>query len=216
MLTAGRFRNCPCRIGKVRRCHALVIGLAFVNVAAIAGAQQYLTLPIDEKARPNRTIAQQCLRNPQLYAANKDKVADYFVNYYFPSMTRTEPDKLGEVGKLREELFKYFLWKTTNAELQHDLTDLAYKQAGRIVTADVPPCHPAARYNAILVIGLLDDQYSPDGRQPPKPYAPATQALTGVVNLATTDNRFPPPVILGAVIGLERHAQLHNALAPKP
>ena len=82
-------------------------------------------------------------------------------------MTRTEPDKLGEVGKLREDLFKTFLWKSTDPTLQHDLTGLAFGQMKKIVGAENPPCHPAARYNAILVIGLLDDKYSPDGRQPP-------------------------------------------------
>ncbi len=93
-------------------------------------------------------------------------------------MTRTEPDKLGDVGKLREDLFKTFLWKSTDPTLQHDLTQLAFGQMEKIVGADNPPCHPAARYNAILIIGLLDEKYSPDGRQPPVVYAPATKAMT--------------------------------------
>ena len=32
---------------------------------------------------------------------------------------------------------------------------------GKIVAAQNPPYHPAVRYNAILIIGMLDDQYSP-------------------------------------------------------
>ena len=174
-----------------------------------------MTLPIDDTARSNRAVAQQCLRDPAAYAANKAKFDDYFVKYHFPAMTRTEPDKIGELGKLRDELFKLFLWKTTNAGLQGDLSNSAFIEMGKIVSAQNPPCHPAARYNAILIIGLLDDQYSPDGRQPPKPYAKATKALTGVVDSAITSNRFPPAVILGALIGLERHAQLRDSLAPE-
>ena len=46
-------------------------------------------------------------------------------------------------------------------------------------------------------------------------YAPATKALTAVVDQAAKGTRFPPPVILGAIIGLERHAQFHASLAPK-
>ena len=130
-------------------------------------------------------------------------------------MTRTEPDKLGQIGKLREDLFKYILWKSTDPALQHDLTQLTFAAMGKIVSAENPPCHPAARYNAILTIGLLDDQYSSGSGQPPRPYAPATKALTAVVDQATKGNRFPPPVILGAIIGLERHAQFHDALAPE-
>ena len=78
--------------------------------------------------------------------------------------------------------------------------------------AENPPCHPAARYNAILIIGLLDDQYRRMADSRRSRYAPATKALTAVVDQATKGNRFPPPVILGALIGLERHAQFHEAL----
>jgi hypothetical protein len=85
----------------------------------------------------------------------------------------------------------------------------------KIVGADNPPCHPAARYNAILIIGLLDEKYSPDGRQPPIVYAPATKAMTAIVDQAVKGNRFPPPVILGALIGLERHAQFHESVTPE-
>ncbi len=189
--------------------------LILLNFVVAATAQEYLTLPIDEKARGLRGIAQMCVKSPADYAANKDKFDEYFTKYHFPAMTRTEPDKLGEVGKLREDLFKTFLWKSTNATLQQDLTQLTFGWMGKIVSADSPPCHPAARYNAILVIGLLDEKYSPDGRQPPIVYAPATKAMTAVVDQAETGNRFPPPVILGALIGLERHAQFHESVAPE-
>ncbi|HEX4414551.1 MAG TPA: hypothetical protein VH107_13045, partial [Lacipirellulaceae bacterium] len=194
------------------------ISFALVAAALVSAtrAQEYLTLPVDEKgAKGFWGMAQQCAKDPATYQANKDKFAEYFNKYHFPAMTRTEPDKLGQIGKLREDLFKYILWKSTDPALQHDLTQLAFAYMGKIVSAENPSCHPAARYNAILVIGMLDDQYSPDGRQPPKPFAPATKALTGVVDQATKGNRFPPPVILGALVGLERHAQLHESLSPE-
>ncbi len=180
-----------------------------------ATAQEYLTLPVDEKgAKGFWGMAQQCAKDPATYQANKDKFAEYFNNYHFPAMTRTEPDKLGQIGKLREDIFRNILWKSSDPALQHDLTQLAFAYMGKIVGADNPPCHPAARYNAILTIGLLDDQYAGSG-QPQKPYPPATKALTTVVDQATKGNRFPPPVILGALIGLERHAQYHEALGPE-
>ncbi|MCC7474257.1 MAG: hypothetical protein IT425_02580, partial [Pirellulales bacterium] len=180
--------------------------------ASLGFAQEYLELPIDEQARAHRAIAQQCVRDAATYAANKEKFNDYFTKYHFPAMTQTAPNKLGEIGKLREELFKVYLLKTSNAELQRELTDLTFTQVGKIVTAQNPPCHPTARYNAILIVGQLDEKYSPDGRTPPKPYAKATNALVKVVSTATTGNQFPPSVILGALVGLERHAQLNNSL----
>src|SRR4029079_15259841 len=63
---------------------------------------------------------------------------------------------------------------------------------------------------------MLDEQYANAPGQTPKPLAKATKALTGVVDNATIENsRFPAPVILGAIIGLERHAQLRASLPPE-
>lgn len=193
---------------------ALVAILAtnvIVGFAGPASAQEFLTLPIDANAGKNRAIAQQCLKDPNYYNTNKAKFDEYFNNYLFPSMTRTEPDKLGEVGKIREDLFKNYFSKTTNTALQADLTDMTFKQMGKIVAALNPPCHPAARYNAILAIGQLDESYG----SPEKPYLPANKAMLTVVDSATTGNRFPPSVILGAIVGLERHALLKDTLPPE-
>jgi hypothetical protein len=210
-----RFTKIVGRLGVSRRLIPLLLLLALSEIASGVWAQEYATMPIDPNARANRSVAQLCAKDAATYAANKDgKFKDYFVGYHFPMMTRTEPDKIAEIGKLREELFKLFL-KTSNTDLQQYLSELAYSTMGSIISAQNPPYHPAVRYNAILIIGALDDQYSPDGRQPPKPFAKATKALTGVVNTATTGNQFPPPVILGAIIGLERHAQFHQSLTPE-
>jgi hypothetical protein len=215
MLTnRGITKSAATRTAAIYRVSALAV-LILLNFVVTATAQEYLTLPVDEKARGLRGTAQNCVKNPAAYAANKNEFDQYFTNYHFPSMTRTEPDKLGDVGKLREDLFKTFLWKSNDPILQHDLTELAFGQMKKIVGADNPPCHPAARYNAILIIGLLDEKYSPDGRQPPVVYAPATTILTAVVDQAVKGNRFPPSVILGALIGLERHAQFHESVAPE-
>jgi len=193
----------------------MLAALILLNFVVTATAQEYQTLPVDDKARGLRGTAQNCVKNPAAYAADKEKFNEYFTKYHFPSMTRTEPDKLGDVGKLREDLFKTFLWKSTDPVLQHDLTQLAFGQMVKIVGQDNPPFHPAARYNAILIVGLLDEKYSPDGRQPPVVYAPATKALTLVVDEAVKGSRFPPSVTLGALIGLERHAQFHESVAPE-
>ncbi len=160
----------------------------------------------------NKAIAQQCVKDPAIYAANLDKFNDYFNHYYFPVMTRAEPERLAKLGMLREDLFKYYLWKSNNAQLQQDLTKMAGKAMWKIVQN--PDYHPAVRYNAILIIGLLDEQYSPDGRQPPKLLPSANAALLVVLNAATTGNQYPPAIILGTLIGLERHAQFHESLPP--
>jgi hypothetical protein len=186
---------------------------AVLSCAVKSFAQEYLTLPVDDSMKSSRSAALQCLKDPAAFAAGKGKFDDYFVKFYFPSMTRTEPEALGNLGKIREDFFKQILWKATNIPAQQELTNMAFAELGKIVKPQVPPCHPQVRYNAILFIGMLDEQYS-DGRQPPKPLPKATKALTTIVDRATTDNSFPPAVILGAVIGLERHALHKQSLTP--
>src|SRR5262249_19732312 len=76
---------------------------------------------------------------------------------------------------------------------------------------------PALRYNAVLVIGMLDQEYAIDsgaGRRPPKPLPEANEFLTQIVSLAADDKPVPPTLLLGALIGLERHAQYHASLPP--
>jgi hypothetical protein len=132
-------------------------------------------------------------------------------------MTRNTPADLAELGKLRTDLFKKYLWATSNTQLQNDLTAMAFKAMGKIVMSQqAPPYHPSVRYNAILVIGMLDSEYASESGgnvRPPKPHPTATKALTRIVEQSNS-GKFPPPVILGALIGLERHAKYHQSLAP--
>lgn len=185
-------------------------------VVAHASAQGYRSDPPDPAARKLQGVALQCVRDPASFPANRAQFEEYFNKFYFPNMTGSEPLELKDLGNLRYRLFKDYLWASENEELQQTLTAAAYAAMGKVVMASDPPYHPAVRFNAILTIGMLDDQYAREGAapRPPKPYAKATSALTSLVDTATTSDRFPPPVILGAVIGLERHAQLQNSLSP--
>ncbi len=189
----------------------LLLVAALMNCAAAVIAQEYRALPIDDKtAKTYRVTAQQCLRDPAAFAANSDKFREFFSNYYFPLMTVTDPEKIGDSGKLRADFFKNYVLKASDPQVQGELTKLAYAAMVQILGAQNPPCHPAARYNAVLILGQLDEDYATA-----KPYAKATSALTQIVDSATTANRFPPAVILGALIGLERHAQQRAALPPE-
>src|SRR5262245_21321229 len=160
--------------------------LAYAAAARFAVAQP---LPPDEEAKKDRNVALDCLRNPQTFAAQKAKFDNYFDKYFFPSLAQTEPAALGALAKQRDDFFKQTLSRATVADAQKELTDKAYQALGQIVMAD-PPAHPAVRYNAILMIGQLDDKYSPDGRQLPVPYAKAVQPLTAIVNSGSTDRPY--------------------------
>lgn len=189
-----------------------------ITLASAAAAQQFRVDEPDDKARRFGASATIWVRDPSAYTNGKPQFDEYFQKYYFPAMTRSTPNGLAELGKLRFELFKKFLWNTSNEGLQTDLTDMAYKAMVKIVGNNkVPLYHPAVQYNATLVIGLLDEQYAIDSGtnlRPSKPLPAATKVLTTIVNQGLANDRFPPPVILGALIGLERHAKYHEALPP--
>jgi hypothetical protein len=190
--------------------------VAATCLATAATAQEYRVDSVDDKARLHGAKASRWVSDAANYSADKASFAEYFQKYYFPSMTRTGQDDLAKLGDARFRLFKNFLWSTNNPELQKDLTDMAFNAMGAVVLSkNPPPYHPAVRYNAVLILGLLDEVYAIDSggdARPPKPLAKANKALTFIVDKATIDEQFPPPVILGALIGLERHALYKEGL----
>jgi hypothetical protein len=220
MLFSCRFTKPSCKIANT--CCRLALVLAFAAfLASPAQTQEYKSIPVppDEPARKFAVNAKQCVRDPGRFAQERAQFEEFFKKVYFPTMTGTSPEELAKLGTLRYELFKSYLWATDNEQLQSSLTELAYTAMTGIIKPQTPQFHPAVQYNAIITLGMLDAQYSREGAspRPPKPLPKATKALTLVVDSATTDdpkfkNAFAPPVVLGAVIGLERHAQLRESL----
>jgi hypothetical protein len=205
------FRDLSIRGRDCSRVLVLAILLTSLTRAAL-GQPEYATQPVDKQARNDRNAALGCLKNAAAFAADQPRFDNYFQKYYFPAMTSSDPDGLAAVGKMRDDLFKW-LRSATVQNAQDHLTNLAFKSMGQIVGAQDPAYHPAVRYNAILIIGLLDQKSGE--RQPPEPLPAALKPLTAVVDMATTSTRFPPSVILGAVIGLDRHAQYRQTLSPE-
>ncbi len=202
----------PWRLGLVGGLAAVILAAA---LAAPAAAQQYRMDQPNPAAKAKVGAARLCVRNPNDYATRKADFDAYFNQYYFPSMTLYTPEGLEELGDLRYELFSSFLWKTSNPNLQTDLTELAYKKLGPIVNPrNNPPYHPAVQYNALLVLGMLDDQYAIDtgaNKRPPRPYARANTLLAAVAEFGA-DGKMSPTMLVGALVGLDRHAKYHESL----
>jgi hypothetical protein len=184
-------------------------------LTSAVSAQQYQADKIDPAAQKLGAVAQSCVKDPAKYAASQQQFDDYFKGFYFPAMTQFGPDDLAKLGGMRYDLFSRILWVTQNEDLQKDLTDLALEKMKGIATTS--SYHPAARYNAILVIGMLDQQYGIDtgsNKRPPKPLEAANTFLLQVVDAANKRKAVPPSLVVGALIGLERHAQYHDSLKP--
>lgn len=186
--------------------------LALALVAASAQAQQYKSDPVDESLKNDRATALACAAGNKNFATEKQTVLNYFSKNFFPSMTRYEPADLEKLGTIRNSLFKDFLHRTTNAEMQRDLTDLALATMQNIATKTY---HPAVRYNAVLIIGMLDQEYAIEqgaNRRPPKPLPKANNFLVLIVNSGAAGRPVPPVLVAGALIGLERHARFRDGL----
>lgn len=194
---------------------AWLVVVAACCASGAAQAQQYKADPVNDRLRLDAIPVQNYVRNPSANPADKPRYDAFFTQYYFPAMTRFGPDQLGDLGGLRQDLFTRFLWRSQSEELQRDLTEKAFKAVLPIIASS--EYHPAVRYNAILVLGLLDEQYAIEvgaNRRPPKPLPQANDILIKAVGAAVA-GKLPPPLLVGALIGLERHAKYHQSLPPE-
>jgi hypothetical protein len=197
---------------KVGHAVALAVALAASCGTSLAVAQQYQSLPVDDKARLHSGLAQSIIREPSRYAGDKAKFAEYFQKYYFPAMTRYQSNELGELGGLRQDLFARFLWASRDENLQSDLTTMTY-DAMYPVAFKAGNFHPAVRYNAVLVIGMLDAKYTDAaGGTPPKPLTKSNELLTKFIDHAAGGNRVLPAMVVGSLVGLDRHARYADQL----
>src|SRR5262249_15896519 len=140
-----------------RGCYvALLAAAGLAGFAPSAFAQQYQVDKVDDTLAKQGETIKGMAKDPTKYV-----VADfdnYFTNYYFPVMPRADADEMGKLGSRRYELFNRIVWPSPNEELQSHLTDMAFERM-KTIAAD-PAYHPAVRYNAILIVGMLDAKYA--------------------------------------------------------
>lgn len=132
---------------------------------------------------------------------------DYFMKYFFPSMTvYSPPEALGNLGTSREWLFTRYINIAKSQAARDHMTGNTLKAMGAIAKGAY---HPAVRYNAALIIGQLE-------QTPGTPLPAATEVL---VSLLESDefNKVPVPTALkvAAIIGLQRRQALEPALAER-
>jgi len=183
-----------------RRCiTAVAVLLACGWAASPAGAQNYksLTPQIDAKqAKQLEVRVGAILRDTQ--APNPDALKaldEYFKGYYFIGMTNTDPLALGQLGETRVDLFRRYINAAKSPAARDHLIGLTLNTMTSIAKG---PYHPAARYNAALIIGQLDQQAGV------KPLPAATETL---VSLLESD-KVSTPVKSAALVGLQRHTAL--------
>jgi uncharacterized membrane protein YgcG len=176
--------------------------LLVLVIATAASAQQFIQAPIKQGADKLKLASEAAIRNPAGIGASQEDVDNYLRGFFFPSMTQTTAEALGEIATLRERLIKQYIGQAGNAATQEYLIGQTFNFARGMARNNF---HPAVRYNAALILGDLNSKVS-------DPQVPLKQATEELLELVEQEqfNKIPVPesVKLGAVLGLERHARL--------
>ena len=187
----------------------LVVGVMALAalVAAPADARTYKVDEFDKKLSARGALAKRYARNPNPGGEEEQAFRAYVEQYFLPAMTRSDSEALENLGKSRAELFKSFLWGSDSRTQQY-VTSEAMKFAERVLKGRY---HPSVRYNALLILGQLDDKYS-GGEDPPTPSAAANEWLYKIAARASADPRRPRYELAGALVGLERQTRYFSSL----
>jgi len=154
-------------------------------------------------ANSERNSVRQVIQNPGPLADRRARFRAYFLSYLFPMMT-TE-DGLKTAAKERQDLFRD-LQNSKNPEAHKEIVDMALQTMSRVVRDK--EYRPAARYNAMLLIGNLNDQEPNAFGSPatlPEPMRGALPIILEQFQKGDTDE-----IKIAALIGLSRHLEWEN------
>ena len=179
---------------------ALLMGASASNVFA----QSYKADEYDRQLGRKGQIVKKYVKDPVGNAEDAQTYRDYFAKYYFPVMTQPTERGLQNLGKMRIDLFKQFVWGA-QPNVQKELSDQAFEFARGVVKSG--RYHPAVTYNALLVLGQIDTRYAGPGVETPTPSAKANEFLCIVADAAVKNAKVPRLMLTGALVGLDRHAK---------
>lgn len=209
-------------------------GLAIVVVSSHLGlaqssGKQFKTIPTSEKfrdidttelsgearrnatrknseARRARTEAKTAARDA-IESGNVDAAKDYLNGYIYPLMT--QPAELADAGTMRDGFFRTFMRADLNQQARQQLISSSILPAMETI-ANGSDYYPAARLNAIAMIGRLDDRglvRSGSDATPPIPSAAAFAFLSD--SLSNAD--LPAYLKATAILGITRHLKIDRA-----
>jgi hypothetical protein len=202
------------------RTAALSLGVAIwcCALSPLAAAQTYKQIDraiVDARkaAQLKRDVAA-IVRGPApLTASDRTTLSDYYVLHIVAGMTR--PEALGDPQRIpgwRRTVLSDLNSSSVSREKHDAIRDLVFRAAEQLVQDR--GYSPYCRYNALLMIGELNErEMQGSGRTvtPAVPYAPARETLLKVV-----DSDDAQEMKIGALVGLARHARLAAAAGGNP
>lgn len=182
-----------------------------VFAATLGEAQNYKADEYDKRLSARGTVFRNFVKQPAGSPELREEFEQYITKYYLPAMTQYSPEALEDLGKLRSELFGRFLWPAT-PELQTWMTQQAYEWAKSVAPARY---HPAVQFNAIYILGLLDETYAGRGQAEPTPLPAANDELNRYARLAARRDNVPRRFLAASLAGLERQTRYFGNLPAK-
>lgn len=179
-------------------------------VPAVAqNASMYQALPIDqqlaadEKAVKNLALVKGriLMGSVPLDEQGAQQFDRWYKGYFFPSFTK--PDELSTLTDKREEL-KKDLRVVKSAAVHDRLLTVTFAYMKGIVQSPKYNFHPAVRFNAMLMIGDLNQTEASVQQRFPDPYPPALDVMVQEFNNPNQTDA----VRVAAMLGMLRHAKL--------
>lgn len=177
-----------------------------IDTSALSPEQRRVASKKNSESRRARTDAKTAARKG-IESGNVDAAKPYLNGYVYPRMT--QPDALSEAGTMRDSFFRTYLRPDLNAGARQQLINGSILPAMKTI-ANGADYYPAARLNAVAMIGRLDDRglvRSGSDATPPIPSSAAFEFLSGTLN----DVNIPPYLKAAAIQGLVRHLKIDRA-----
>ncbi|MBM4088677.1 MAG: hypothetical protein FJ276_04500 [Planctomycetes bacterium] len=160
-----------------------------------------------------RVLIMQVLGGQQGFEPNRAAVDGWYRKNLFAEFGSR--DGLGDLPEIREAIYEGLTLSARNPGLHQFLVDLAYEEATKRVTGNY---HPAVKYNALLIIGDLNQTESGMEGTAKTPPVRLARALDFLVEELKKPNQLDA-LRLAAMVGIKRHVQLSRqrpADAPIP
>jgi hypothetical protein len=145
------------------------------------------------------------INNGELPLAQEESVYDkYYTMYLFAKMTQTDEKSLANLPRERTALMRNHIRNIRRQEVHDHLVQLTFRSMKDIATKNY---HPAARYNAMLIIGDLNSKEPVLGASAslPLPYAEARDLMIAeLLNPKQID-----AVRVAALLGILRHVDIN-------
>ena len=130
----------------------------------------------------------------------------WYTRYYFARLTHQE--HLDEWPKTRQELLKILTQPTVPAKVHDHVVDLTMQVMMTIAKGNY---HPVARYNAMLLIGKLNNREAALIGETKRLPVPSIQALASMLNELENPNQIDA-VRVAALVGILRHVRMDRQL----